>query len=68
MAQQVDCNVSHPAQVNRASELWILVENGANNSVFIGFTSDPNTSQQGFQRNLVLPEGSYLRVLIQEFP
>lgn len=63
MSHQVVCHVSVPAQVNRVSELWALVENCANNSAFIDFTSDPSTLQQGFQRNLVLPEGSFLECL-----
>lgn len=44
MAHQVVCHVSAPALVSRVSEMWELVENCANNSAFIDFPSDPNTS------------------------
>lgn len=44
MVYQVVCRVSAPALVNKVSELWALVENCANNSGFIDFPSDPNTS------------------------
>lgn len=43
MAHQVVCHVSTPALVSRVSELGALM-NCANNSAFIDFPSDPNTS------------------------
>lgn len=44
MAHQVVCYVSAPAQVSGVIELWVLVENCANNSAFTECTSDPNAS------------------------